>query len=79
MPVTNGSKEIVKVPCIYYPVRFQEDQEEVKALLNSGSKVNAISLAYIKKLGFKAWKTNVKAQKIDGSAFEIFGMVIADF
>ena len=38
-----------------------------------------MSLAYAKKLGLKAQKTNVVAQKIDGSALEIFRMVIADF
>ena len=48
-------------------------------MLNSGSKVNAISPAYAKKLGFKTRKTNVRAQKINGSALETFGMVIADF
>ena len=79
MPVTNGGKEVVKVPYIYYPVRFQEDQEQVNALLDSGSKANAISLAYVKRLSLKAQKTDVWAQKINGSAFETFGMVIADF
>ena len=38
-----------------------------------------MSSAYAKKLGLKTWKTNVKAQKIDDSAFETFGMVIANF
>ena len=38
-----------------------------------------MSSAYVEKLSFKAWKTNVGAQKIDGSALETFGMVIADF
>ena len=77
MPVTDGGEEIVvRVPCIHYPVRFQEDQ--VKALLDSGSKVNAMSPAYTEKLGLKTWKTNVGAQKIDSSALETFGMVIAD-
>ena len=38
-----------------------------------------MSPAYAKKLGLKTRKTNVRAQKIDGSAFETFGMVIADF
>ena len=32
-----------------------------------------------RKLGFKIWKTNIRAQKIDGSALETFEMVIADF
>ena len=48
-------------------------------MLDSGSEVNAISLAYTKKLGLKTRKTNVGAQKIDHSALETFGMVIADF
>ena len=48
-------------------------------MLNSGSEVNAISPAYAKRLGLKTWKTNVGTQKIDGSALETFGMVIANF
>ena len=78
MPVTDGGEEVVvRVPCIHYPVWFQEEQ--VKALLDSGSEVNAMSPAYTKRLGLKTRKTNVGAQKIDGSALETFGMVIADF
>ena len=38
-----------------------------------------MSPAYIKRLGLKTRKTNVGAQKIDGSTYKIFGMVIADF
>ena len=38
-----------------------------------------MSPAYAKKLGLKTRKTNVGAQKIDGSALETFEMVIADF
>ena len=73
-----------KVLCIHYPVQFQEDQgqkgqKQVRALLDSGSKVNAMSPAYAERLGLKTRKTNVGAQKIDGSALETFGMVIADF
>ena len=77
MPVTDGGEEVVvRVPCIHYPVRFQEEQ--VRALLDSGSEVNAMSPAYAKRLGLKTRKTNVGAQKIDGSALKTFGMVIAD-
>ena len=76
---TDGSEEVVKVPCIHYPVHFQEDQEQVRALLDNGSKVNAMSPAYVEKLGLKTRTTNVGVQKIDGSALETFGMVIADF
>ena len=77
VPVTNGDEKIVKVPCIFYPIRFQEEQ--VKALLNSGSKINAINPNFARKLGFKVWKTNVKAQKIDSFALKIFRIVIANF
>ena len=34
---------------------------------------------YTWKLGLKIQKTNIRAQKIDGSALKTFGMVIADF
>ena len=80
MPITDGGEEIVvRVPYIHYPVQFQEDQKQIKTLLNSGSKVNVMSPAYAKKLGLKTRKTNVRAQKINGCALETFGMVIADF
>ena len=48
-------------------------------MFNSGSKINAISPVYAKKLGLKTRKINIGAQKIDSSALETFGMVIADF
>ena len=38
-----------------------------------------MSPAYTKRLSLKTQKTNVGAQKIGGSALEIFEMVIADF
>ena len=38
-----------------------------------------MSPAYAKRLDLMTWKTNVRAQKIDGSTSETFGMVIADF
>ena len=38
-----------------------------------------MSPTYVKRLGFKTQKTNVRAQKIDGSILETFKMVIADF
>ena len=78
MPVTGSDEEVVvRVPYIHYPVQFQEEQ--VRALLDSGSKVNAMNPDYARKLGLKIRRTNIGAQKIDGSALETFGMVIADF
>ena len=47
-------------------------------MFDSGSEVNVMNLAFTRKLGFHICKINVGAQKIDGSALKIFGMVIAD-
>ena len=79
--IDNSGKDVVlkMVPYIYYSVWFQKGQEQVIALLNSGSEVNAISPAFVERLGLKIRKTNVGAQKIDGSTLETFKMVIADF
>ena len=50
MPMTDtSSKEFVRVSCIHYPVQFQEEQ--VRALLNSGSEINAMNPALAQKLG----------------------------
>lgn len=46
----------------------------VSALLNTGSKVNAISLPYAKQLRLAIRPTNVGAQKIDGSSLATHGM-----
>ena len=60
MPVTGSDeKVVVRVPCIHYPVQFQKKQ--VKALLNSGNKVNAMNFNYAWKLRLKIRKTNVGA------------------
>ena len=79
MSKTDGSGKVVRVPCIYYPVCFQESQEQIRTLFNSGSKDNAISPAYAKRLSLKTWKTNVGTEKINGSALETFKIVIVDF
>ena len=48
-------------------------------MLDSGSKINVMNPVFARKIGFYIQKTNVGAQKIDGSTLETFGMVIADF
>ena len=79
--VTETSKEddvpLQRVPCVHYPIRFKK--KEVQALIDSGSEVNAMSPAYASKLGLKVYHTDVRAQKIDGSTLETFGMVLASF
>ena len=68
-----------RVPCIHYLVQFQKDKEVIKALIDSGSKVNAMTLAYAKQLGLQVRKTDVGAQKIDGSLLWTFEMDILGF
>ncbi len=71
-------KALERVPCIWYPVRFQEGQP-IKALIDSNSEVNTITPAYVAKLGLTTRITRIRAQKIDGSLLETYGMVLASF
>ena len=48
-------------------------------MIDLDSKVNAMTPAYILKLGFKVYFTNVKAQKVDGSTFDTLEMVLTNF
>ena len=68
-----------RVPCICYPIWFKKSEVQVQAPFDSGSEVNAMTPGYASKLGLKVRPTNVGAQKIDGSTFEMFGMVLASF
>lgn len=86
--VTETSKEaqavkmvivLDRVSCIHYPVQFRKDKGEVTALIDSGSDINEMTPAYAAKLGLKVCKTNVSAQKIDGSSLATYEMVIAAF
>ena len=67
------------MPCIHYPLRFCKDTTGVRALIDSGSEVNAMSPAYTLKLDLKVYHTNVGAQKVDGFTLEIFEMVPHSF
>ena len=69
-------EELEQVPCIWFSVNF-EDQTET--LLNSESKVNAINLVFTSQPGFRIWKTNIAAQKIDGTTLKTYGMVVSIF
>ena len=83
--VTEASKEaqeviLDRVPCIHYPVQFRKDKgATIQALIDSNSKVNAMTPAYAKQLGLQIWRTDVGAQKIDVSLLKTFGMVIIGF
>ena len=68
-----------RVPCICYPIWFKKSEVQVQVLIDSGSEVNAMTLGYASKLDLKVRPTDVRAQKIDGSIFKTFGMVLASF
>ena len=69
-----------RVPCIYYLVQFWKDKEAIiQVLINSGSEVNTMTLAYAKQLGFQIRKADDGAQKIDGSSLDTFEIAIAGF
>lgn len=78
--MTKASKEDVAldcISCIHYPIQFQKDG--IKALIDLGIKVNAITLTYIGKLGLKVCRTNVGVWKINGYTLKIFGIILASF
>ena len=82
--MTGASKKALKVildqvPCIYYPVQFRKNKETIQVLIDFGSEFNALTPAYAKKLGLWTQKTDVEAQKTDGSSLDTFGIVIAGF
>ena len=69
-------EELERVSCIWYPVTFKDQTE---ALLDSENEVNAISQAFAQQRGFKICNTNVRAQKIDGTILETYGIVVSTF
>ncbi len=69
-------EELERVSYIWDPVTFKDQSE---ALLDSGSEVNTKSQAFAQQLGLKIRKTNVGAQKIDGTTLETYGMVVSTF
>ena len=83
LSMTEASKEghvsLEWVLCIYYPFYFRKNTIGVRALIDSGSEVNAIIPAYTSKLGLKVYSIDVGAQKIDVSTLEIFRIVLASF
>ncbi len=74
--ITDKTEELQWVLCIWYPVTFKD---QIEALLDSGSKVIAMSQAFAQQLGLKIRKTNVGAQKIDGTTLETYEMLVSTF
>lgn len=52
--VENSVLLFKRVSCIYHPVRFKKNQAKVQALLDFDSEVNAMTPAYMARLGLKS-------------------------
>ena len=81
-----SAKELDQVIYIQYSIAFlgsiTQDGlvlDPVSELLNSSNEVNAIHPAFAERLGFVIQTTNISTQKIDGTTFETYGMVVAAF
>lgn len=81
--MTGTSKEdhvfLKWVSYIYYLLHFWKDIVGVKALIDLGSKVNAMIPMYTSKLGFKVQYISIGAQNINGSILEIFEIILISF
>lgn len=55
------------------------DKSKIKVLITFGNKINAINLAYTKKLSFEIWKTNINILKLINFSLADYKMVIARF
>lgn len=71
-------RPLKRVSCIHYLLSFWKIYVKL-SFINLGSEVNTITPTYIAKLSFKIQKTNIKAQKINNSIHNTFGMVLTDF
>ena len=78
--VTSAREEALEhVSYIHYPVQFKKDKTQVQALVDLGSEVNAMHPSFAKQLGLSIWPTDVRAQKIDGTILDTYGMIVAAF
>ncbi len=69
-------EELEWVPYIQYLVTFKDQTE---ALLDLRSEVNVMNQAFTSQLGLKICKTNIGAQKIDGTTLETYEIVVSIF
>ena len=76
MSITEKKEKLEWIPCIWYSIT-SKDQTEV--VLNSRNKINIINQTFDSQLGFKIWKTSIRAQKIDDTTLEIYKIVVFTF
>ena len=64
---------------IHYSIQFYKNWGKIQTLIDFRKKINAIITGYIFKLSFVIKKTNICTQKIDGSTFTAYKIVITGF
>ena len=70
---------LAQIPYIRYPITFWKKSVPVLALLDLCSNINAIHLTFARELGLPIRTTDVRAQKIDSTILNTFGMVVTAF
>ena len=70
---------LAQVLCIRYPITFRKKSVSMLALLDSGSEVNIIHPTLTRNLGLPIRPTDVRAQKIDSTMLDTFGMIVSAF
>ena len=66
-----------QIPCISYLVQFQKDK--IKALINFGNQIDAMTPTYTAKLDLITQKTDVNIQKINSLLLITYEMILIDF
>ena len=75
----NHSKNLAQVLYMLYPITFWKKSMPVLALFDSGNTINTIHLTFTQELGLPIGLMDVKAQKIDGTMLDTYGMVVTAF
>ena len=70
---------LYQISCICYLIWFKKKKIQIQALIDSNSKVKAMTLGYALKLNLKVCFTNIRLQKIDGSTLKMLEIVLASF
>lgn len=73
------NQQLECVLSILYLLNFKKSNTKVQILIHSGSKVNAMTLAYMPILGLYIQLTDVRAQKNDSFMISTYNMVLTNF
>ena len=72
-------ENLVRVPCIRYPITFRKKSVLMLVLFDLSSEFNAIYLTFAQELGLSIKPTDVRVQKIGGTTLDTFGIVVIAF